>query len=552
MDQTSFDRIARLLGGAATRRQGIAAALGGMLGGVAGAAPAAEARPNDGKGKRGRSRPEPEGPCGDGSRKANVCDRDSDCCTRICQLRKNPKKNAKDGRGRCRCIRLGGACQQDRNCCNSPCIAGVCGFLPPAELGAPCNSEKQQTCATPGAVCRPYQGAGVPAGEYCTLSLRSTCQAGGACVSDACDFPNNGSGGVEQEPVCCGRPGTSCTSNSECCAGAVCSGGACADETCDVCAQGCPYTTIKDAVDNAAAGAVIRVAPGTYGGAANATVVMRDVTIRRCGTSGSVIWQGVPAPQDAMPGALGLPNSYYINPEPVPTVKLTLAHLDFRGPSSRRLVQVESPPTDGGTNTMRLLGCTFSRQQANGAVEIRSTDLVAVRSRWFDNVYGSTGASVYQVAGTSTALFDRCEFYRNHATGDHRSSGVSLRESVVTIRDSVFDRNGRCDTSTTNGGAILAGSQSTLSIERTQITNNCGNRGGGIYFSGDGLVVDAASTITGNACRPGNEGAGIYCSRGDSCASLINGVSSANVYGNDAAAGDCAESGGGIVSCDSW
>jgi hypothetical protein len=29
VDQSAFDRIARLLGGAATRRQGIAAALGG-------------------------------------------------------------------------------------------------------------------------------------------------------------------------------------------------------------------------------------------------------------------------------------------------------------------------------------------------------------------------------------------------------------------------------------------------------------------------------------------------------------------------------------------
>ncbi len=68
-----------------------------------------------------------EGPCGSGSRKDNICTKDSECCTSICDIQLG-KKN-KDKKGRCRCVRRGGACTADNNCCNSICISGVCGYL---------------------------------------------------------------------------------------------------------------------------------------------------------------------------------------------------------------------------------------------------------------------------------------------------------------------------------------------------------------------------------------------------------------------------------------
>lgn len=542
MDQSSFDRIARLLGSAATRRVGLAAAAGILASGIAASASASAA------GTRvRRRRPAPEGPCGDGSRKANLCDRNDECCTGVCELGKNPKKNAKDGRGRCRCIRWGRPCKQDRNCCNSFCIDGICGVLPPAALMAPCNSRKQQTCSPPTATCRAYQGTGAPAGDYCSLPLRSACTEDAECVSYVCHFPNNGAGGVDPETVCCGRPGTVCASDAECCAGATCAGGVCADETtCDVCAVGCPYTTIKDAVDNATAGAVIRVAPGTYSGDANTAIVATDLTIRRCGTFGSVIWQG------ATRGALKTPGSF---DGAVPKVDFTLANLDFRGPANNTLIRVIDPPDAGGFNTMRLLGCTISGQNGEGGVDIDSADVISVRTRWFDNNFGSSSvAAVYYTAGASTSVFDRCEFRNNVATGSSGSSGLSLLNNTVTIRDSVFDGNGRCDgTSTSSGGAVKAGPGSTLTIERTRIVNNCGDSGGGIFFQGDGLTVDSESVITGNYCRAPYLGAGVYCELVDSnaCAAAMTGVSSATVYGNDLTAGNCAVS-AGIVSCDAW
>ncbi|MGI9254322.1 MAG: hypothetical protein ACR2J8_11280, partial [Thermomicrobiales bacterium] len=65
MDQVVFDRIARALGGAVSRRSGLLAALAGLAG-LAGAGGAAAKR-----------KPVVEGPCGDRSRKDNICTKDS-------------------------------------------------------------------------------------------------------------------------------------------------------------------------------------------------------------------------------------------------------------------------------------------------------------------------------------------------------------------------------------------------------------------------------------------------------------------------------------------
>ncbi len=117
MDQERFDRIARLLGQPATRR-------GGMAGAMAAAAAAAVAIAGEVSAKHRRERPEIEGPCGDGSRKANTCRKDSQCCTGFCL---KDLKN-KDSKGRCRCIRKGEACKPSQTCCNGrDCVDGVCG-----------------------------------------------------------------------------------------------------------------------------------------------------------------------------------------------------------------------------------------------------------------------------------------------------------------------------------------------------------------------------------------------------------------------------------------
>ncbi len=115
MDLGAFDTIAKLLGGAATRRAGITAAVSAAfgLGGRAGEA----------AGPGTAQRPKPEGPCGDRTRKDNACTKDSQCCTGYC---KKGIRN-KDGTGRCRCAPKKHSCTDKTVCCKRfSCIDGIC------------------------------------------------------------------------------------------------------------------------------------------------------------------------------------------------------------------------------------------------------------------------------------------------------------------------------------------------------------------------------------------------------------------------------------------
>ena len=125
MDQASFDRFARAISLSTTRRGG----LKWLVGSVIGAKAAADA---------GEAAPMVEGPCGNGSRKANTCSRNSQCCTDFCDT-KLGKHNA-DGKGRCRCMKRGDRCTSDANCCGAhECRNGVCS--------SPCEPLVCPTCA---------------------------------------------------------------------------------------------------------------------------------------------------------------------------------------------------------------------------------------------------------------------------------------------------------------------------------------------------------------------------------------------------------------------
>ncbi|MGI9252801.1 MAG: hypothetical protein ACR2J8_03575, partial [Thermomicrobiales bacterium] len=238
MDQSSFDRIARLLGGATTRRSGLQAALGAAFGlGVAGADAKSGGKSRD-KHRGGNRRPAVEGPCGNGSRKDNICTRDKDCCTDICNV-KAGKKNI-DGKGRCRCHRRGKACKADKNCCNTlTCVNGVCGGggggsnIP---TSFPCVAGVD-ICEDSKATCTAYDdGSDGPAGTYCLLPFLAT-----ACAKSA-----------------------DCGCNS-CYAGAclTCGCGGCPAD--DACAAPTVTTgTIQAAVDAALDGDTITIASGTY------------------------------------------------------------------------------------------------------------------------------------------------------------------------------------------------------------------------------------------------------------------------------------------------
>ncbi|MFM9105366.1 MAG: hypothetical protein ACKOWF_01550 [Chloroflexota bacterium] len=128
MDQSSFDRIARLLGSRTNRRIGLPALIGVFWPAVAAPGDAVAARRKrpaaanpGGENSRAAHEPFPEGPCGDGSSAANKCRKHADCCTRYC------KKGAPGRAGRCRCVKIGKRCKKRQTCCGgAACMNGTC------------------------------------------------------------------------------------------------------------------------------------------------------------------------------------------------------------------------------------------------------------------------------------------------------------------------------------------------------------------------------------------------------------------------------------------
>ncbi|MGI9253860.1 MAG: NHL repeat-containing protein [Thermomicrobiales bacterium] len=130
MDHEKFDEASKALSTGTSRRRGLAAAAGVLLG--AGLT-AAAAKGDDSSGSKNtkkrirKQRPahrptgkksSVQGPCGDGSGPANRCKGDDDCCTNRCSG------------GRCRSARRGEECINDQACCSwasgLTCQQGIC------------------------------------------------------------------------------------------------------------------------------------------------------------------------------------------------------------------------------------------------------------------------------------------------------------------------------------------------------------------------------------------------------------------------------------------
>jgi len=292
VDQSSFDRLARLLGEARDRRAGLKAALGVVLGG--GAAVGAldvdvEARrkgrggrptgPDAGKRKHRKKTCKPA--CGTGydcvkAGKQRVCDCATDvvcgdACCRVGQVCKGGACVAEPEPAQCipagePCKGVGRRCCDGRVCasgqggmidiaCYSPktgacattadcvfgtsCQDGSCrpGLPGPTPVGAPCAAG--DTCASPAAVCTAYTADDAPGGTFCSLPLRSACSGDPSCTCYKCWYVNGGAQGTTRAArsslnvkACCHPTGTSCTNEADCCSGLTCTNNVCTGDMC--------------------------------------------------------------------------------------------------------------------------------------------------------------------------------------------------------------------------------------------------------------------------------------------------------------------------------
>lgn len=471
MDQARFDRIARALGGSLSRRRGIAAALGMFAGGSAAAAAGADAK-SAGSGKDAgkhagpaNRRPQPAGPCGSGSVKENHCAKDSECCTNICKM----KNKGKDGSGRCRCQRKNKPCTEDRNCCSAAgqqmtCVKGHCNFSkpPPAPVptGQACKASKD-TCADPYANCTEFQ-LGTPTGTYCLLPDGEACAAAGDCESDACTAG-----------VCV----TSCT----------------------VCATGCPYTKITDAIAGVSAGSTIHIAPGAYDtyGKVDDTGP-NNLTLRRCGARDEVRWTNTDGSSQYI---FRLEDGY----------TATLENLTFLGIGTSPdygLLSVEGDSSTPVFSNLTVNNCVFENMfdgDSYSPVFIDSYTNATFTGCTFRNNFGySDGGAIYCSGGDSPVALRNnltlvnCTFYQNQngdtpGNPDSYAGALYVYQTNATITGCTFEGNYG-----DGGGAITSLSAVTMTVTDTLITGNRSTTDGALQPGGGILLVPTGRDAEGS------------------------------------------------------
>jgi hypothetical protein len=209
MDGRRFDTLARTLSASGTRRSALAALLTGSLGLLG------LPQPAEGRKRRGGGNVTIEGPCGDGSRRDNSCERARDCCTGICK------------RKRCRCRHQGGRCTATRNCCQVAGQALVCdeGTCKPSLCDPACGACER--CVRGACEADPLKAGTCCAGDtgVCAGGVCAPCASGQACDGGACCTT---AGNTATNAVPCCDALTECTGRvckADCCDGVSC--GAC-------------------------------------------------------------------------------------------------------------------------------------------------------------------------------------------------------------------------------------------------------------------------------------------------------------------------------------
>jgi hypothetical protein len=348
-----------------------------------------------------------------------------------------------------------------------------------AERGAPLQAQRkkkhQKKCARAGQTTGKKR-------KKCCKGLVLVKDGSGRCAQPASDcLP------ATCAPNACGSVPDGCGGTRSCggCAGnALCVGGIC--QPCHVCASGCIFTTVQDAVDFALPGATIRLCAGLYAGD---IVIDKRLTLIGAGDgpgAGNTILDG---------SGTGI-----------------VVRIEDIGDGVQR-VALERLRITGGN--AEFVGGGIHNQ---GALELTDCTVSG-------NTAASGGGITNSIGGTITLT--GCTVSGNSAAEIHGGGITNIIGGTMTLINSVVTGN----TAGIRGGGIS--SAGTVELINSVVTGNtAGDAGGGIHTAGGTVTLDAASRVTANQADSDGDagqqpGGGIYNEGG-----TVMLASSANVSGN--------------------
>ena len=332
------------------------------------------------------------------------------------------------------------------------------------------------------------------------------------------------------EKLACRNAGTPCTIGDECCSGSCVAkpGGTglrCAKRhaktkndrpeksTCTVCARGCAYSTIEEAVVDAAPGDVVTVGPGTYipafgyGDTYGAIRLTQDITLKACDPNDPPTITGTMDTQSFFLVSIGRVDEQYSCTAEQP--KIVFDGINFEGdpkvPVSAILVfcnafwMLRNANVTNFSFGASLLYPALSAFSGNGTIDSSS-----IHDNTADGGGGPSAILLYPMTDQAPPVLEVRDTIVANNQGLYGAIAVfTAGQLVLTGTTSIRD-----NTSVQDGGGIFIGDdgatvgpQTSLTIvDDVTITGNTSQaRGGGISTSAETLVTGAtAQTVFGN------------------------------------------------------
>ena len=224
--------------------------------------------------------------------------------------------------------------------------------------------------------------------------------------------------------------------------------------------------------------------------------------------------------------------------------KLTISNSEFMNNSANQGAAIFMINADA-----EISNTNFSHNNSLdglGAIKLTDSTLTLTGGTFDGNFADSNSGGAIYINSGSTLNIDGTRFINNYAkndsdTADNGDGGALAISGTATIKNAYFENNRAIKSSLSNdGGAIISGNNSNITIESSIFTANVAESGGGGAIYNKNIMSVTGSTFTGN--NAGTLGGAIYNS------STGNMTLTDNVFGSAGAGNSATEKGGAIYN----
>jgi hypothetical protein len=308
---------------------------------------------------------------------------------------------------------------------------------------------------------------------------------GNDCVGNQCQCGDGATCGGST-PTCCGDPGsctntqtdpTHCGTCGNACSGAtpVCFNGACVCG--DVCANGCQFSTVQQAIDNAGSGDTIYICAGTYprsGGAQVAAIGDKDLTLIGAGAgSGGTIFDG--------------------------------------GHAATVVAVVSCEQSTCELQHLSVTGANGGPAIAIANLTVTLTDVTVTGN----TISGNTGGAILNI-GSALILNAGTTVTGNASLTANGGGGILTDGGSVTMNEGSHV-TGNDATNGSGGGIYILEGAVTLNAGSHVTENTAAITGGGIYNNLGTVTVNPGSDLSDNEAPPGNPSDCVNANGGVGC-----------------------------------